>query len=89
MALCDYRQCDNCGEKAFYDANISDQRYLGAIDQSDYDEHWGAVQLRVLCPDCASTHELKIVERDKPISKNEVASIEQNYLGELYFKELK
>ncbi len=23
MAMCDYRQCDVCGGKAFYDANLS------------------------------------------------------------------
>ena len=47
MALCDYRPCDVCGGKAFYDANLN------------YDSDGGLDNLGdwvVICKSCAKTH---------------------------------
>ena len=61
MALADYRLCDLCGAKAFYDARL------------DYDfEEFPAAGLfnlgawSVLCLTCAKTHETVVVERKTP-----------------------
>lgn len=48
MALADYRLCDKCGCKVFYDANL-DVSAVGA--------------LVVLCQECAKTHSLHIYAR--------------------------
>ena len=50
MALRDYRLCDVCGCKTFYDANL-DVSAVGA--------------LVVLCQDCAKTHVLRIYAQDE------------------------
>ncbi len=50
MALRDYRLCDVCGRKTFYDANL-DVSAVGA--------------LVVLCQECAKTHSLHIYARDE------------------------
>jgi len=59
MALADYRLCDLCGDKTFYDAQL----------QYDFREHpdTGFKNLgdwKVLCRDCTQTHTLLIVCRD-------------------------
>jgi len=64
MAMADYYLCDVCGGKAFYDAGISDSRYTALFDSSEYDPDWGVVDMKVLCPDCAKTHEVVIKEKD-------------------------
>ncbi len=63
MASADYRTCDMCGGKAFYDANLSydfpDEgeeatRQVGKIcgnHKLDYVGDWA-----VLCTDCSKTH---------------------------------
>ena len=69
MALSDYRLCDVCGGKAFYDANLnyhldapadSQFRVAGQPGQwghgLDYVGDWA-----VLCDDCAKTHRCVIV----------------------------
>lgn len=56
MALADYRLCDVCGRKAFYDANLN-------YDFNEYPET-GLSNLgdwSVLCRDCAKTHTTQIV----------------------------
>jgi len=65
MAYADYRLCDLCEEKAFYDANLNYEsgrevepgRYVRdtfyAIDRLG---DW-----KVLCRDCAKTHKCVIV----------------------------
>jgi hypothetical protein len=68
MAYADYRLCDVCQEKAFYDANLS----------YDFEEHpdtglynvgaWG-----VLCRDCVKTHRVVIL----PLEAGEGARREQ------------
>lgn len=77
MAMADYRQCDVCGCKAFYDANLN----YDYPDKNGNDQ-WGnpAVKVRdsgytldhlgdwaVLCIDCAKTHKAVIV----PIAEGE------------------
>jgi hypothetical protein len=66
MAGADYRNCDVCGCKAFYDANLD----YGNYDRTDEDgyllpmHNTGA--WRVLCLDCAKTHFITISPR--PVS---------------------
>lgn len=72
MAYSDYRLCDNCGGKAFYDANLDYQfgtrsapltasECIEGSPQTklDYLGAWG-----VLCRDCAKTHEIIIAIKD-------------------------
>ncbi len=61
MAAMDYRHCDVCGCKAFYDADLD-------YDNKRFDENSGGVPGNVgawvvLCVDCAKTHEIKLVAR--------------------------
>ena len=69
MALADYRLCDVCGRKVFYDANLnyefSDRDNPIPPEQSprngagmklDYLGDWA-----VICLTCAKTHECKVV----------------------------
>ena len=57
MAMSDYYLCDVCGEKAFYDANITDSRYCATYDPTEDAEPIG---IAVLCSECNKTHELII-----------------------------
>ena len=67
MASCDYKSCDICGAKTFYDANVH------------YDESWDESMRRpprvgawaVLCAGCADTHEVVIVKRGGPKPESE------------------
>ena len=61
MALADYKQCDRCGAKAFYDANISDPHYVATWDPS---EDTPPIGLAVLCAKCNETHEAVIRKRE-------------------------
>jgi hypothetical protein len=57
MAYADYRLCDVCEEKTFYDANLDYDR--------DNGPH-GLVRLgdwKVLCIECAKTHEIIVKPR--------------------------
>jgi hypothetical protein len=67
MALADYRLCDVCGGKAFYDANLnydfSECNEKGE-PRLDYLGDWA-----VLCIDCAKTHE--VVIRPKVFAEKE------------------
>lgn len=71
MALVDYRLCDVCGDKAFYDERLNYERaprgedgvlYVGQkIDfphKCDYLGDWA-----VLCTDCSKTHKTAIVPK--------------------------
>ena len=60
MAMADYKQCDLCGGKAFYDADIRDSRYIATYDPT---EELSAIGLAVLCSDCNVTHEAIIRPR--------------------------
>lgn len=74
MAYADYRLCDNCGEKAFYDAEL-DYRQTSRQDPIEHDERAKQVGERtsyrlqylgdwaVLCEDCAKTHRTAILPK--------------------------
>ncbi len=56
MALADYRLCDVCGNKCFYDAELS----------YDFDEHkptglYNLGDWACICNECAKTHKVVIV----------------------------
>lgn len=58
MAYADYRHCDVCDAKAFYDANLA----------YDFKEHgetglFNVGDWKVLCKTCAKTHEVVVVSR--------------------------
>lgn len=62
MAMADYKRCDLCGGKAFYDANISDGHYVATYDPT---EDLPPIGLAVLCSDCNATHEAVIRPREE------------------------
>lgn len=66
MAMADYKLCDLCGGKAFYDANITDPRYTATWDPS---EETPAVGIAVLCATCNKTHEAVIRYRGTTFPK--------------------
>lgn len=63
MAMCDYKLCDLCGRKAFYDADIRDAHYVATYDSSEAEKPVG---IAVLCADCNLTHEAIIRPRCAP-----------------------
>ena len=64
MAAADYHLCHLCGRKAFYDADVSDDRYL-AVFMPDIAEPIG---IAVLCVDCNKTHEAVFRPRQQEAS---------------------
>jgi hypothetical protein len=64
--MCDYRQCDVCGKKAFYDAELNYQdtpivdKQKPVVGTSFYLDWLG--DWKVLCIDCIGEYELKIVK---------------------------
>lgn len=62
MAMADYKRCDVCGGKAFYDANITDHRYVATYDPQEAKEY-DPVGIAVLCSECNKTHEAVIRPR--------------------------
>jgi len=62
MAMCDYALCHKCESKAFYDANITDPRYLATWNPK---ETCDPIGIAVLCPDCAKTYECVIVLKEE------------------------
>lgn len=58
MAMCDYRQCDICGGKAFYDANLN---YDDEGNFPDYVGDWC-----VICDECAKTHKCVVMKKETP-----------------------
>lgn len=77
MALCDYRLCDVCGGKAFYDANLSysdDAEYIPyrLAGEEQYPDHPDLAKKYgqrlgyvgdwvVICNGCSKTHRTQIV----------------------------
>lgn len=60
MAYADYKLCDLCGEKAFYDTCVTDPRYEATWDPSaDCDP----IGIKVLCTECAKTHDVVVVKK--------------------------
>jgi hypothetical protein len=82
MAAGDYRSCDVCGDKAFYDANLnydtgdkvdgkwvySDTPYkIAGEDQGAYGIGLDHVgDWAVLCTSCAKTHRISIIPKETP-----------------------
>ena len=64
MALADYRLCDVCEGKVFYDANLN-YEHLKAPPwiKLDYLGDWA-----VICTDCAKTHKCVVVPRNADTS---------------------
>lgn len=65
MALCDYRLCDRCGGKAFYDANLNygdpgATRVRGQHYTLDFVGDWA-----VLCQTCAEKYAVVIVTQQR------------------------
>lgn len=77
MAYADYRLCDVCGGKAFYDSNlnygdagVASYRVVGKpqYEIPEINEKYGITldhvgDWAVICHECADTHECKIVPR--------------------------
>ena len=59
MAMSDYALCDICGNKAFYDANITDSSYVATYDSEEAKET-DPVGIVVLCSKCNKTHTITI-----------------------------
>lgn len=60
MAGADYKSCDVCGCKTFYDANLD-------YDFDKYNEKTGLHRTgdhMALCEECSKTYELKAIEKD-------------------------
>lgn len=66
MALADYRLCDVCDHKVFYDANLNYERTRESpFYKLDYLGDWA-----VICEDCAKTYKCVVIKRDAAISAN-------------------
>lgn len=70
MAFSDYRLCDVCGCKCFYDVSLNYEFGTEAapipLDQQVRESGFKLERLgdwAVICMDCAKTHECKIVPR--------------------------
>lgn len=76
MAMGDYRACDVCGGKSFYDATLNynggpDEDYppfrLAGKEQDGYRDNLpGVGDWAVLCHGCAKTHRTQIVPIELP-----------------------
>ena len=67
MALADYKLCDICGHKAFYDANLGYQfdAILADCIRGEGVELGNLGDWAVICKNCAKTHKTIIVEIEK------------------------
>jgi hypothetical protein len=64
MALADYRLCDVCRQKTFYDPSFNFE------PNENPDDDLGPVRgrlgaWRVICVDCAKTHVVVVLEKEK------------------------
>jgi len=65
MAGAEYYGCDVCGAKTFYDAELDYESHMcGVPANPDTGIPWpsGVGYMVVLCPACAETHAVKIIE---------------------------
>jgi len=62
VALADYRLCDVCGCKAFYDATLEYQRY----EDGEFRPSHNCGVWAVLCVACAKTHTVSVVAVSPP-----------------------
>lgn len=61
MAMGDYYQCDVCGCKAFYDANLHYEEVQPPVAYGASGQKLGNVgDMAVICDDCSKTHEVVI-----------------------------
>jgi hypothetical protein len=62
MAGADYRSCDVCGGKTFYDAHLD----YNKPDEAHGYEWWlhGIGDWKVICIGCAKTHEIVVRPKD-------------------------
>lgn len=75
MAMCDYRWCNVCGCKAFYDANLHYEDDA-PLAQNEQELPAGPVaDMACLCGECLKTHKIAIVPRTSALS-DEVATDE-------------
>ena len=58
MALSDYRLCDVCGSKAFYDAQLN--YAMDKIDRNGDPKLERVGDIKVICDSCVNTHEIVI-----------------------------
>lgn len=67
MAAADYRLCDVCDRKTFYDATLDYQE--PEKGRADYPNWWlhGVGDWAVICVECAKTHEVIVRERAQPV----------------------
>ena len=75
MALADYKLCDKCGQKAFYDSNLNydfgtrndpipkEEMIRGEHVRLDYLGDWS-----VICRRCAEKYVCVIVDKQPPVS---------------------
>lgn len=59
MAGCDYKSCDVCGMKTFYDAHLDynfEHEPLGLYNLGDW---------KVICTECAKTYEVRLFKKRK------------------------
>lgn len=81
MALADYRLCDVCERKAFYDANLNYDFEKADDEQSTVRQCGEPVAYRldylgdwvVLCEECAKTHEVIVIPRSAAPSPDGLA----------------
>jgi len=62
MALADYRLCDVCGRKVFYDANLNydfEQCDENGEPKLDYLGDWA-----VICDECAKDYECVVTKKE-------------------------
>lgn len=60
MASADYKLCDLCDAKVFYDANIEDERYRQTWGCPS---HYDPIGLKAICGKCNKSHEVVIRPR--------------------------
>lgn len=66
MASADYKLCDVCGYKAFYDADVADDRYIATWNPGHKNyrgEIVAPIGIAVLCAECNKTHEAVVRPR--------------------------
>lgn len=68
MAGADYRSCDVCGCKTFYDATLDYQEPTEEHYKEGRYECWlhGVGDWAVICEECAKTHKVTVVPRTPP-----------------------
>lgn len=62
MAGADYKSCDVCGTKTFYDARVD---YDLDLRQHEEPRPFRVGDWKVICVECAKDHEVKVVPKSK------------------------